>query len=426
MSASVLGGDSRLVKPSPGGTNDVSSGSVHNPERPAGIPSQGRSWQAYGHSPLMKSANSLLFLVPYLRETSAHANPAQLRDYLAGEISAFEERARSAGVLHEHVIAARYALCTLLDETVAMTEWGSTGAWGRQSLLVMFQNETWGGEKFFQLLTRLAQNPVPNLDVIELMYVCLCLGMEGRYRVLDNGAAQLDLLRRRLLELIRKHRRSPERWLSGRWQGVVVPVKKAFALIPLWAFAIVALAVLMASYLFFSLRVNSYSDPVYGAIHDIRAKAPIVVIDRAAKKARFAGFLEQEIREGLVNVDEFENRSIITIRGDGLFASGNASVRSEFGPLLQRIGARLTEHPGRILVEGHTDNVPMRSVLFPSNWQLSLARAEAVKTMLAAQVGADRITVEGKSDSQPLVPNDSAANRTRNRRVTITLFVTRQ
>ena len=73
----------------------------------------------------------------------------------------------------ETVLAARYVLCTFLDEIVLGTPWGSESVWSTQSLLSSFHNETWGGEKFFLILDSMLQDPAGNINLIELMYVCL-------------------------------------------------------------------------------------------------------------------------------------------------------------------------------------------------------------------------------------------------------------
>ena len=79
----------------------------------------------------------------------------------------------------ESIIAARYILCTFLDETAASTPWGSGGVWATDTLLVRFHNETWGGEKVFLLLSKLAEDPRRNRDLLQLIYACLALGFEG-------------------------------------------------------------------------------------------------------------------------------------------------------------------------------------------------------------------------------------------------------
>src|SRR5690606_30881500 len=104
-----------------------------------------------------------------------------LRARLVEAVRAFERKAAQAGVEPRKLVAARYVLCTFLDEAATSTPWGGSGAWARQSLLVSFHNETWGGEKVFQLLARLAEDPAGNRDLLELMHVVLALGFEGRF-----------------------------------------------------------------------------------------------------------------------------------------------------------------------------------------------------------------------------------------------------
>jgi type VI secretion system protein ImpK len=137
-----------------------------------------------------------------------------------------------------------------------------------------------------------------------------------------------------------------------------------------------------------------------------------------------AGFLAPEIEHGLVSVLETADRSVITLRGDGVFGSGSGEVAGAYLPLLARIGEALKSVPGKVIVVGHTDNTqPGLSARFPSNYELSRARAAAVRDLLAERAGPPgRYSVEGRGDSTPLVPNDSAANRARNRRVEITLL----
>src|SRR5690606_13800704 len=92
-------------------------------------------------------------------------------------------------------------------------------------------------------------------------------------------------------------------------------------------------------------------------------------------------------------------------------------------PTLERIGEALALLPGPIEVTGHSDNVPIRSVRYPSNWHLSRDRAQSVATLLGEFVDPGRLKSTGKADTEPLAPNDSAAGRARNRRVEITLRI---
>jgi len=378
-----------------------------------------------GINPLVAAANPLLDLVPQLRATLQHPDPLGLRDALARDIKAFEARARTAGVTPETIVGARYALCTLLDEVAASTPWGS-GVWAKQSLLVMFHNENWGGEKFFLLLSKLAQSPAQNRDLLELLYVCLTLGFEGRYRVMDNGRAQLETLRERVAEILRNQRGEYERELSPAWRPAAVKRHRLFAVMPLWVGFAACGVVLLGIYFALSYRLNTGSDPVFARIQSIKVgtEPPKPVVRAPAPQPRLAGLLADEVARGLVTVSDSVDRSLITIVGDGLFAPGSGTISTAYQPLVQRIAAELDRVPGLVRVTGHTDNVPIRSMRFPSNWHLSQERARSVGETLAQRMTTSgRVKTEGRADSEPVAPNDTPANRARNRRVEITLLV---
>jgi len=118
------------------------------------------------------------------------------------------------------------------------------------------------------------------------------------------------------------------------------------------------------------------------------------------------------------------DRSVVTLRGDGLFEPGSATLAAPKEALLRRVADALAQFGGAVLVTGHTDSQPIRSARFPSNWHLSQERAGAVRELLVSQqVATERVRAEGRADGEPVVANDSAGNRALNRRVEITLFV---
>jgi type VI secretion system protein ImpK len=422
--------DRTIMMPSPGARGmprPQPAPADMTPPTGARAPRSGDSAAAVsGINPLVAAANSLLDIVPQLRATPQHADPSGLRDYLAQNIKTFEARAKAAGAAPEKVIAARYALCTLLDETVASTPWGSSGIWAKHSLLVMFHNETFGGEKFFQLLAKVAENPTANRDLLEFMYVCLALGFEGRYRVIDNGRAQLEALRERLAQLLRNHQNGYERALSPHWQGVDDHRSRVLSTLPLWVVFAICGVLLLGIFVFFRFQLMELSDPVYAQIQQLRvrttAPAPRPAVQPA--KPRLASFLAPEIQAGLVAVRDESNRSIVTIRGDKLFQPGSATISAEYLPLLGRIAEALNSVPGAVHVVGHTDNQPIRSMRFPSNWHLSQERAGSVVRILAQQVDAARMSGDGRADGEPIADNSTAEGRARNRRVEITLIAT--
>lgn len=377
---------------------------------------------AHGLNPIVTAASPLLNAVPPLRSSPSQADPTQLRDTLAEGLRVFERKAGQLGVDPRHILAARYILCTFIDEAAASTPWGGSGVWGRQSLLVMFHNETWGGEKVFQLLAKLAENPAANLDLLELLHVVLALGFEGRYRVIDGGLQQLAQVRERLYAMLREQRGEHERELSPHAKGIDTR-RATMAQLPAWVALTVAVLLAGMLYLTLSLKLNAASDPVFAEIQALRMQVPTPPPAPPAAKPRLSAFLKPEIDAGLVAVQDLADRSVITLRGDGFFTPASASVDDAVLPLLVRIGEALNSVNGSVLITGHTDSQAIRSGRFPSNWHLSQERALAVRDILAGTVQAQRLRAEGRADSEPVTGNATPAERARNRRVEITLFV---
>lgn len=144
-------------------------------------------------------------------------------------------------------------------------------------------------------------------------------------------------------------------------------------------------------------------------------------LQQTAKRVRSA--LRWEIKDGAVDVETEEQKIVIRIREKASFASGQADLRESFRPILKRVGQILKETEGQIIVSGHTDNLPIYTDRFRSNWELSAARAVSVVHDLVdlAGVPAERFAIEGLAAMRPVVPNNSWENRAKNRRVEIKL-----
>lgn len=377
-----------------------------------------------GMNPLVAAANPILCAIPPLREMLAHPDPNGLRDSLLEQIANFERNARKVGIPPENIMVARYVLCTFADESIAATPWGGTAEWLRNSLLVILHKETGGGEKFFQLLNKMAEDPAHNIDLLEFLYVCLSLGFEGRFRVIEGGKAQLETVRERLAELIKRQRGDYERDLSKQWRGEVTKRAKFSNFLPLGVAAAAVALVLAVLFVFYLFRLSAHADNV--AFSGINPPKPVarIVVHRQAAPPRLAAFLTDEIAKGLVVVRDEANESLVTIRGDGLFDSGSADLKPEYEAIIYRITDALNKVPGQIIVTGHTDNIPSRSIRFPSNWYLSKGRAATVSGLLQSRLDAQRtISSEGRGDTEAITPNDTPANRALNRRVEIVLKV---
>ena len=133
--------------------------------------------------------------------------------------------------------------------------------------------------------------------------------------------------------------------------------------------------------------------------------------------------LGKEIKAGSVDVETAGQKIIIRVREKASFGSGRAELKQAFRPLLKRVTDILKGSEGKIIVAGHTDNVPIYTERFRSNWELSAARAVSVahEMMLATEIPSERFLIQGFADTQPVAANDTAANRAKNRRVEIVL-----
>ena len=149
--------------------------------------------------------------------------------------------------------------------------------------------------------------------------------------------------------------------------------------------------------------------------------------EQAAREARTEQLLEelksvmsQEIEEQKIVVEKDGEDIIIRFPEHVSFASGKAELVPTAVPLIQRV-VELIDAEQKIIVAGHTDDVPIRGGRFRSNWELSATRAAAVAEVLVAAKSFDpnMLTVAGYADTRPLVANDSAENRAKNRRVEI-------
>jgi len=415
--------DRTVIRPAPGGRRPSVAAAPPSGATPA------LSTEVLGRlgalNPLVGAANPLLALAVQLRNSPTVADLGRLRETLVRSIRDFESNARSRGVRPEVVVAARYCLCTYLDEVIATTPWGGGGAWANNSLLVTFHNEGWGGEKFYALLKRVTEDPSNNVDLLELMYMCLAFGFQGKYRVLEGGRSQLEELRDRLYLTIRAQRGEPEAELSPRWQGTTQKRAALTNWVPLWVGAALAAGCLLLVYLGFGWALSRSSDPVYVALHDVPDKFTPAQPKPSAPPAptRLSALLQPEIAAGWVSVTELADRAVVRMRGDKLFESGSATVNAQYQPVLQRVAEALNSVPGTAVVSGHTDDRRILSARFPSNWDLSKARAEAVVRLLSpALANPARLRAEGRAETEPIAANDTPEHRALNRRVDITVF----
>lgn len=428
--------DKTVIRPTPGGRRSA----VQHQPTPA-EPSARASYSDIresvarsGINPIVAAAQPILSLCAQLRNSVVQGDLEQLRQRVIQEVKAFEDDALAAGAAGEAVRLARYALCATIDDVVLNTPWGHNSAWTGNTMVLTFYNETYGGKRFFEIVSRLERNPGQNIETLELMYLCLSLGFEGELRIDPRGASEHNRIRDGLFRVVRNYRGELERELSPSWRGIDARHRPLSSYVPTWVIGVCAAAITVGFFMGFSLALNHSSDETYrqlsvlpptgkvnlGRPAPLPAPPPPVLL--SDEFSRIKKFLEREIEQGLVTVLEDPASVTIRIRGSGLFASGSDSVRSRFLSLLGRVGEALEGELGQVMVAGHTDSVPIRTIRFPSNWHLSSARAEAILKILAGNLSDDsRLIADGRADTEPIAPNDTSEGRERNRRIELSL-----
>ena len=197
---------------------------------------------------LVAAASDLLSEVVRLKHSNTREDMYVLNERLTAGLKLFEVQALHNGAESSQMMAARYVLCTVADEAVVTTSWGNKSEWSQMSLLSSFHNETFGGEKFFQLLDRLSKNPAKHLPMLELMYLCLSLGFEGKYRVQARGMLELEGLRDALYRQIRQLRGDVPRELSPHWEGLSDQRRSLVRIVPAWMVVLFTMVCLVVMY----------------------------------------------------------------------------------------------------------------------------------------------------------------------------------
>ena len=395
------------------------------PGAPLAEPALQRAPGGQGLNPLVTAAVPLLLMVGGMRSSTIRGDVPALRRQALEEIRRFEENARSAGIANEVIIAGRYALCAALDEAVLATPWGAHSDWAQQTLLNTLHREAYGGEKFFEMLERIAQDPARRIDLIELQYLCIALGFTGKFQLLEQGQMRLAQTQHDIFQRIRSVRSAPEQELALHWHGVEDRRHRLVRYLPWWVAVVAALAVITTTFVFFKHRLDSQADPIYAALASIGTESTPAAPATAATGVPLGPTLRQlladEESSGRVRIEENGPQTRITLIAPELFATASATLDPRYSKTLHAIGAALEKVPGRVFIEGHTDDQAVRSFAFRDNYALSRARAESVEKILATEVRTPaRMELVAKGPSQPrYLPASAPENRVRNRRVEI-------
>jgi len=372
-------------------------------------------------NPLLEAARVLLRVQADIPDAPVSKdNIAMLRVLLEEEMRTFERLCEQANIRRDHMIGARYCLCTALDEAVTQTAWGKRGSsgieWIKDGLAITFHGDRDGGDKVYLLIGRLLEDPREHVDLLEVIYRILSFGFEGRYRGSAGGKRKHDAIRQRIYNEITLQREPVPLALSPNWQSDVKGKRPSFYDFPVWITVTVLSVILLGMFGWFKYQLSSRAAEIQKQIAEIARMTP----PPAPPQLHLKQLLKDEIAAGTVSVDEDARHSKVTFRGDAMFQPGGASVQAAMNPLISKIAGEIARVPGKVTVLGYTDNVPIRSRQFASNQALSEERAAQVMQMLqAAGVPASRLEAAGNGDAEPVGDNRTAQGRAQNRRVEI-------
>ncbi|WP_445222762.1 type IVB secretion system protein IcmH/DotU (plasmid) [Bradyrhizobium sp. Pa8] len=222
---------------------------------------------------LVAAAAPILLIVAQLHMVE-NADIVAMRRGTVEQIRRFEARAVKNQARRGDVSAARYLMCALVDEAVMTTPWGSESAWSDNSLLNQFHSETWGGEKVFQIVEHVQAEPAKYLALLKLVNVCLLMGFEGKYRLMEGGRAQLEDLRSEVHRLLREYTTAPSAELSGEWRGIRTHTGvRNYG--PLWIVFAAAAFVTLIGYIFFRWRLGIQMAAVEQLLESIGSSGPL-------------------------------------------------------------------------------------------------------------------------------------------------------
>lgn len=400
-----------------------------SPFSPADAEAALRSLETVGPNPLIAAAAPLIALANRLRGLANHDAAESLRTKVVDELRVFQQNARNRNIADDEVRYGHYALCALIDEVVLSTPWGAKSSWPKQSLVATFHNEVVSGNRMFEMAESLEARPNRSPGLLELIYLCISFGFEGRTRVQERGASNLQKMRDRVYKVIRERRGPYEKALSLRWKGVDARYQPITKQIPLWVFgagfAVLALAVYAALAFILASKNDKSLMPIKAAYQagaaTLNRSAPPPVSDNRLYLT-ILDILKPDIDAGRVAVTDNPDNVVVRLKDKGLFESGSADLDSAYSETMGRLAQASNLVKGMLQVVGHTDNVPIRSLRFPSNQGLSDARAQTIAQLLGSNgVETARLQVTGVGDGQPVADNGTDAGRRENRRVEVTI-----
>jgi type VI secretion system protein ImpK len=225
-------------------------------------------------NPLVDASAPLMALMLRVETLTSHGALDELYKRCTHEIESIELELHRLGYDRVSILAHRYCLCTAIDEAILNSKWGSNSNWSQRSLLASFHNETWGGEKFFVILDRLMMEPSRYLDLLEFLYLTMCIGFQGKYRPMHNGRVQLEAIIKEVHDAIRKAKGHAEPLVLYRGENVVDRMHHVAWQTPVLLVLGIAVLIAAAVYAGFFFYTDNHVDVLLEQIGKVLGTSP--------------------------------------------------------------------------------------------------------------------------------------------------------
>lgn len=429
--------DSTIIRPRPGGNkrdipfaaNDSSEDNtiIRPRKRKRRAPMALEKVTGFGKNILVDASATLLSLVPQLRSMEGNIDVASLHQQVMQQIQSFSRTIEKNNIEPDVAKKSRYVLCALVDETVLNTAWGEHSIWSQKSLLSVFHHETYGGEKFFNIVDEALNASRKDYQLLELLYLCLSLGFMGKLRIDPQGSVKCEKVRSDVYHVLHNGLDNYKNELSINVATANTIRQRLHSLLPVWVYTVLLALAAFGIFTYLLINLNESTDRLQGklaALMPTPAEPVLSIVHVRPEVIRLRELLAPEIEREIVRVDDYGSRISVVLQAEELFGSGSTDINTAFYPILDKISKALEaiNDPGRgrIIVSGHTDSIAIRTPRYPSNWHLSLARASAVVKYMSVSANLKgRLLPEGRADTEPVAENNTPMGRAKNRRVAI-------
>ena len=377
-------------------------------------------------NPLMAEAAPVLALAAAMQSGRLRIPLSEFHSKAIEGISKFE---KIADRLYPESVSqsAKYAVCATIDDVIQNVPGSEVdGAqWAQRNMVVTFFKENFGGDRFLNFIKEVVKKPRQNKDLIELLHSCLAAGFEGRFRSMIDGQSRKTAAMTELFSNMEHLRGLSQTEMVQNWRGENSPRKSkdVWGLVTLAA-AIVAFISFLV-FLFFTAVLLTTGGEAKTRIASVfpdesvtlNRYAPVYVPAPTTIEIRLKEFLDEEIRNGLVVVEGNRVRTSV----GALFAPAAETLNPGNRAIIEKIAIAAELETGAIIVEGHTDSDPIRSLKFKnSNFVLSRARAQTVANIIRNKISEpSRARITGLGDTVPLRSNTTSEGKAVNRRVEI-------